>query len=371
MPRNHNKINKTKRSYSTFNYPDHVQGSKTLLTGIRECADNEDQVFITGFYEPLANTSEVISFVYKGDMTHGLWYDLNYPSSPGLTVKTTNLYGPDSECEPKCKCNKCKCKCNECKSCSDKSYFHVVGNYTTVESGTRAFGCLYQGSLKGFLPDGTITPGSGTWITLLPPSPINEPVINTIAHSTINGLVVGNYDTQLISGKAFIYDIEKNAYYNIIKHGAQSITAYGIWYNEKSDTYTICGGYTNIESNVTKNQGYLVDWNNRTLKFSGWKSFNYGNDPVRSLITHFDGITSDGSGGYNLTGDRIEIGSSKEVAFFANVKRKCDSKFSKAKWESIDFPGSSLTSGNSVYQKTVIGVYAKDDSDGINGYISM
>jgi hypothetical protein len=29
-------------------------------------------------------------------------------------------------------------------------------------------------------------------------------------------------------------------------------------------------------------------------KLSNWKSYNYGNDLIKSLITHFDGITSDG-----------------------------------------------------------------------------
>lgn len=349
MSINHQK--KKERSYHTFNYPDSLPGSKTLLTGIRENAENEDEVFITGFYEPQGDPSDVISFVYKGDLSgNGSWFTLNYPSSPGVTVKTTNLYGPDSEDLTNCSCHS--------KKHHPKSSFRVVGNYTTVEVGTAAFGCLYEGPLDG----------SGTWTTLLPTS--DEPVLNTIAHSTINGLVVGNYDTTLITGKAFIYDIKKKKYYDIVKPGAQSITAYGIWYNDDSDTYTICGGYTEIGVGVTKNQGYMVDWDNRIHEFSNWKSFSYGNDPVKSLVTHFDGITSDESGGYNLTGDRLEFGAANEVGFFANVKRKENGKFSEAKWESISFPGSSVTSGNSVYKKVVIGVYVEPDILGVNGYIS-
>ena len=106
----------------------------------------------------------------------------------------------------------------------------IVGNYTTVESAGSAIGLLYQGAVDG----------SGTWSTLLPPSPDNSNVINTIAHSTMGGLVVGNYDTRLATGKAFIYDITKNTYTNLTKPGAVSITAYGIWYNGGS-SYTIAG----------------------------------------------------------------------------------------------------------------------------------
>lgn len=358
MPKNNK--NKNKRTYDTFNYPNALPGSKTLLTGIRENAANSDEVYITGFYEPRGDTMEVVSFVYKGNIhdeeNDGSWYELNYPSGPDMTVKATNLYGPDSFSVYNKKIhNGCNCSTSNSKNERKKTGFRVVGNYTAVDAGTKTFGCLYEGPLNG----------SGQWITLLPTS--DETVINTIAHSTMHGLVVGNYDTILFSGKAFIYDIEKKVYYDIIKEGSQSITAYGIWYNG-SGSYTICGGYTSLDQGVTKNQGYLVDW--KKHKLSNWRSYDYGNDPVRSLVTHFDGITSDGNDGYNLTGDRLEIGSSDEVAFFANVKRKCNDKFSRATWSSLSYPGSSITSGNSVYEKIVIGVYAVQDVDGINGYIS-
>src|SRR6185436_5138971 len=102
---------------------------------------------------------------------------------------------------------------------------------------TKAFGCLYEGLLDG----------SGIWTQILPTS--DKPVINTICHSTMHNLIVGNYDTILIAGKAFIYDIEKHTYYDIIKPGAQSITAYGIWYNG-GESYTICGGYTELNPGI-------------------------------------------------------------------------------------------------------------------------
>ena len=317
------------RKYYTFNYPSSVPGGNTLLTGIRGTKSNPDKVYISGFYK-YPGGMPVIPFVYKGRLSgKGTWNILNYPSSPGVTVVETNLYGPNN---------------------GRGSDIQVVGNYTTEETGTAAIGCLYEGPLYG----------SGTWTTLIPTSSV--PVLNTIAHSTMGGLVVGNYDTQLDEGKAFIYDIK--TYHDIIKPGAKSITAYGIWHNG-GDCYTICGGYSDADSIAGFEAGYLVDWNNKCQKFSNWRTYHYNNAPIRSLITHFDGITSDGHGGYNLTGDWLGVGEEgPELGFFCHIKKN------RAKWSPVSFPGQLATSGNSVYKKVVIGVYTSP-GDEINGYISL
>lgn len=325
-------MNKHKdRIYLTFNYPGYVPGSKTLLTGIR---GNGKTLYITGFYEP--PESRTISFLYKGDLrgTTGIcsnnsWNILDYPGS-----KATNLYGP---------------------LILDCDNVRAVGNYTTEdtdgkESGT--IGCMYEGKLDG----------SGKWTVLTPTSD----TINTIAHSTMGDLVVGNYDTILIQGKAFIYDVKTKKFYNIEKEGTKSITAYGIWHNG-GNSYTICGGlsYDNPEDKL--DTGYLVDWNNKTHEFSNWRDYYYADDNIKSLVTHFDGITSDGHGGYNLTGDAITL-SEGTIAFFVNIN-----KFNDRIWEEIEFPESMGTSGNSVYKDIVIGVYKDTDDDDatVNGYISI
>ena len=222
------------RTYSTFNYyPAPTNNSKTLLTGIRgrkvcKCSKSSytgipmkyrnTELFISGWYNSPKVNDEVVTipFVYKGDIAgNGIFHVLNYPSAPGRTVTATNLYGPDI-----IKCNKIR----------------VVGNYTIEENTTSksvVIGCLYQGPLDG----------TGKWITLTPAS--SDPVYNTIAHSTNGGIVVGNYDTELYQGKAFIYDICSKEYFDIIKPGAVSITAYGVWHNG-GNSYTICGGYSDL-----------------------------------------------------------------------------------------------------------------------------
>lgn len=342
------------RIYLTFNYPGSVPGDQTLIGGIRK---DDGIYYISGSYIP--TSGQTIPFVYKGDIrgttgpcSNNTWNTLRYPSEPGRTVTATALYGPDVK---------------------QHGNIRVVGNYATEETGGNTLGAMYEGKLNG----------SGVWTTLLP----SPEALNTIAHSTMENLVVGNYDTVLIQGKAFIYDVNNKTYHEIVKYGAKSITAYGIWYNGKNH-YTICGGFSNgIISNESKDKnlehidrskiidsGYVVDWDNKKKIFYNWREYHYNNDD-RSVITHFDGISSYGCDGYTLTGDAlVEAGPNSEgVAFIAHIERKHNGEFSRAIWERIKFPGSSTTSGNSVAGNTVIGIYVdpSQPQGTVNSFISI
>ena len=318
------------RAYSTINYPN---AGNTFLTGIRGVND-EHKVYISGTYT-LPDSTVPSGFIYKGRISghKATWYPLNYPPSTGITVTGTALYGPNNGDKPET--------------------IQAVGNYTTQETGAFTIGCLYEGPLDG----------SGKWTTLIPTS--SDPVINTIAHSTMGGLIVGNYDTRLIAGKAFLYDIKTRTYYDLTRPNAKSMTCYGIVHNHK-DSYTVCGGYTDINAGTKSTYGYIAHWDNKTHTLSAFRSYVYDNDPAKALVTHFNGITSDGKKGYNLTGDWNGSGvASGSPAFFAHVSKLGES----ATWESIAYPGHRVTSGNSVYQDAVIGVYT--DSKGVvNGYVS-
>ena len=332
------------RIYLKFNYPGAVNGSKTLLTGIRGTGLRSiinDTLYITGFYE--TPSGQITSYIYKGDISgkdgdcseiqSDNWHILSYPSAPKRTVVNTSLYGP---------------------AILKNGDVRAVGNYITEESGSSTIGCMYEGPLDG----------SGTWTTLIPPS--ESRVINTIAHSTHGDLVVGNYDTSLIQGKGFIYDIRTATYYDIFNTpGIKSITAYGVWH-DGGPHYTICGGFTRLTPSSGLDSGYLVNWNNKTHTFSNWRSYDYNNDNKTAAVSHFDGITTDGHGGYNLTGDAILLNEEKEIAFFAHIAHD-----NKAHWSQISYPGSSGTSGNSVYKSAVIGVYQVNPIPTVNGYISI
>lgn len=335
------------RKYETRIYPGSVDGEKTLLTGVRH-VDNRDEdiVYISGFYVPLveANTT---GFVYKGCLCgNGHWHNLNHPPVNGQPT-ITNLYGPNNG--------------------KHKDTIQVVGNYT-VQNQTGAFGCLYEGKLDG----------SGHWTTIIPPF---GNVINTICHSTMGGLIVGNYDTNIVQGKAFIYDIKHKRYLDITNHHAVSITAYGIWLNSNADDdnckdkdanryYTICGGFTN---KALINVAYLVDFDKKRGCLKNWRIYNYNNDPHKTLITHFDGITiGKDNKTYNLTGQTQEKGELIPHAFYAQVKRhKHNDKFKRrAKWCQVAYPHKLVTTGNTVYKKWVIGVYIQANDSSVDGYVS-
>jgi len=309
------------RSYSKFNYPSRQPGN-TLLTGIRE--DPRGAVLISGFFEPAEG--RVRSFVYRGPLSgqgalyKRLFHELDFPSVPGRTVTSTNLYGPNVGPAP--------------------NTIEVVGNYTTAEQPGFTFGCLYQGSLDG----------SGIWRTLTPPG-----ATQCIAHSTMGGFVVGNYvDTK---PRAFLYDIYRECFYEITKCHTLSITAYGIWHRG-GHRYTICGGLLPSDQPAAE-RGYLVDWDSKAGELSNYRTYSYKND--RALITHFDGITGAPDGGFNLTGDTIS--GRAERAFFAHVDRH-----GSARWEEIQVPPDRVTSGNTVLGSTVLGVFKTGGR--IQGYLS-
>ncbi len=314
--------------YTTLNFPNAAPGGSTFLTGVRAVRNSSD-IYYSGIYTPAGG--QMTGLIYQGPTTGGgTWNNVNFPSSPGAAVTSTALYGPDDD---------------------GSGNVTVVGNYTTTQQGDQPIGLLYQG-----LPD-----GSGTWSTLTPPGSVG-----TIAHSNMNGIVVGNYETTVGGpGKAFIYDIANHSFSELSKPGAASITAYGIWFNGGT-SYTIAGGFTTADGGAA----YLVDWDSSTRAASNWTSYK---DPLgkhdSSLLTHFEGITG-ATDGYNLASDTVAADGSQTVsASFAHVSRSASGTFSNATWTEIVFPGSTLTSANTVFEKTVEGIYQLG-SGVSNGYVA-
>ncbi|MBC2596312.1 hypothetical protein H5P28_18755 [Ruficoccus amylovorans] len=322
-----------KADYVTLNYDGSIPNSSTYLTGIR--ADNSGGVYMTGVYTP-GGSSGTQGLIYRGPvMGGGTWWILN---QPGATTTSTALYGPNT---------------------LSNGNIRVAGSYKTSETGARDLGLFYEGPAAG----------GGTWTTLTP-THSGETTLNTIAHSTHGDLLVGNFDTDLATGRAFIYDIVSQSYRELTKAGVASITAYGVWYNGGT-SYTIAGGYSAI-GNEGLSVGYLLDYDIVTGVTTNWTDFYYDNAPGEDVITHFDGITGDGNGGYNLTGDWIADGTSG--AFYAQVSRDGEGGFGEADWLDIAYPSEEgldvdATSGNSVYEDYVIGVYTANGEGLPNGYV--
>lgn len=318
-------------TFAAFNCPNTSNVSFPGVSGVRQVESNPNQVYVTGVYVQYGGNH---AFLYQGPVTGGGGCsEFNFPSDPqnGRTVTSTSLYGPDN---------------------NGFGQVTVVGSYTTLESGPIAQqGLLYQGA-----PDGSTIAG---YKTLYPTSLVsgNESIINTLGHSTMGGIVVGNYDTSLSTGKAFIYNIVTESYFQLLKPGvpSASITAYGIWYNGGT-SYTITGGYSDVNADGM-DIGFIADWDaTAPTVMTNFTTLNYNNLPASAVMTHFEGITGDGVGGYNLAGD-WNYPNQKTTPSFAHISRNSDGTFATATWIGFGYyPGASWTSANTIYKNYILGL---------------
>lgn len=292
-------------SFQTLNFGT----NDTLLTGIR--GDN-----IVGFYV-LPDTGENGGLYYN--MTSQTWSafpeatanNANYPGAIGSSPYGPNFGNPGG-------------------------IFRAVGSYETAASTPYTLSYLY---------DGAAAPGQELTTLVYPDSG----TLYTIAHSTFGNQLVGNYDTRLATGNAFIYNIDTGAYTTNNVPGAVSTTAYGI-YGDK-----IAGGYgeLNVDGVIHAEHGYIYD--QTTGVFTTY-------DHPGAVATHFEGITGAGrSGEYNLVVNWVTADGTVHPAVM-----HVDA-LGVATWYEINIPGT-LVSSNSAYGDNVVGIYV--NSSGTNGYLA-
>lgn len=336
-------------SIQYFTEPYMPNGS-TEITGVRG-VNNSSDVFLTGINMDTTTTPTTnYGLLYRGPLlisSVNNWKKIG----PSVTVAKVggndtssglNFYGPNNG--------------------ATEGSIVVVGNYNLPNVST-AYGLLYRGDITG----------NGTYTKISPDSLTRGIVNSTIAHSNMNGYVVGNYDTSLdVSGQAFIMAIGNTPddpatyrYYSIpltlVTGGAVSITAYGIWYNSSLNNYTITGGYSKVLGDNGLSTGYLVDWD-PINGFSNFTSIYYNNDSNTSKLSHVEGITTDNAGGYYLSVDWSQVvAQNPDGAALVQVKRNSSGGFATPTWTSFAFPGATITSANTVFEKNVLGVYAGPD----------
>jgi hypothetical protein len=315
-----------------------ITAPAVIVTGVRSTSASTDNVFITGSQTTAGVTSAVL---YNGSLAAAAgappssWVVLS-PSFSGQTVTGATLYGPNSALFT---------------PSIGTGNVMAVGSYKYAEGASGAqfdHGLLYQGAAGG---GGTFTQIDATSLVA------SGTLKNTIAHSTMGNLVVGNYDTSLATGNAFIYNASTLLWTNLNPGGSASATAYGIWQNGGSDStsFTIAGGLSDLNSGGL-DEGYLVDYDSSTGLLSHFTKFNYNNEPVSALISHFDGITAT-ENGFNLTGDYLVAGGGLG-AFYVSIDRSATTgAYSNATWTDIAFPSAQETSGNTVVGNTVLGIY--------------
>ena len=311
-----------------------------VVTGVRSDSAVTDAVVVT--------TSDVTGSTTSAALYQSSLQDLASPSAsqwnaltpvfPGQTVTSSTFYGPNTPSfDPSLGAGEVR----------------AVGSYKYAEgpSGPNDdHGMIYQGPVNGV---------GGSWTQIDATSLIGkgDTLLNTIAHSTMGDLVVGNYDTSLSTGHAFIFDMTTGQWTDLNPAGSLSVTAYGIWQNgdNASTSYTIAGGYSDL-NNLGLDAGYLVDYDSATQAFSHFTTFQFDNQPLAALVSHFDGITGTAHG-YNLTGDFLR--GETAGAFFAQVGRQANDSFAEAHWTEVAYPGAAVTftSGNTVIGDTVLGIY--------------
>ncbi len=288
----------TEVSYATLDYKG-PGAINTFLTGIRG-------QYIVGLYTTSSNASHGLIY----DVTTQTWKQLDVYVG-GVAVPSTSPYGPDPV----------------------TGGLHVVGSYKLAGSSLD----------HGFYYDST-KPLTSAFVYLDFPSTSQATTLNTIPHSIYGNQIVGNYDTSLKTGNAFLYNISTKTYTNIDKpndsrlNPTLSTTAYGIWENH------VAGSYTNL----TGTHAYLHD-----LTTGVFTAYDY----PKAILTHFDGLTGNGAEAFNYTGDYLSAG--MLTAFF----------FDGTRYTTLKYPGSVITSGNSVYDRTVIGVYV-DTTGLVHGYVA-
>jgi len=334
-------------------------GKGDIVTGVRGTTDGN--VILTGS-RATGTKKNTLPFLYQGPLTSAADGVLAL-HPPFADFQTGTFYGPDTS----------------------------TYNPDTIPAGqVRAVGSYRTNPAEGVLNHGMIylgpASGGGSWTTIdVPPDGRNTAggvracppgctVMDTIAHSTMGDLVVGNYDLSPghgVSGNAFIYHMSTGQWTLLHLGGslASGTTLYGIWQNggPGSPSYTLAGGSFAHGSSPHGNQrAFLMNYNEQTGHLGRPRFYEYGNTP--QLFTHFDGITAV-PGGFNLA--TISSAQKASMAFIPATRGDWPS-FGQATWYPIDVAASPLccpdgcgmVTANTVYQNQVMGLYVHDSAPG-------
>jgi hypothetical protein len=210
----------------------------------------------------------------------------------------------------------------------------------------------------------------------------------TYIHSISGGLAVGNCDDFFdgqVAGHAFIYDTVTGLQTNINYPGTgKSNSAYGIWSNSSS-SYTIAGGVGSV--GISEGDGRdgdplgkatLIDYDSITGKFSHYQTYSFTKKTLlpktlrrQVIVTHFEGIWTDGQGLYKLPATIATEDGQLAVGALATVKRNRDGSFGKAAWSVFDIPGTSLSTNDSVFGDANVGLATYSNGGGTSDYAGL
>jgi hypothetical protein len=281
----------------------------------------------------------------------------------------------------------------------------AVGTYAGDRDG--AAYAFQQGMIYLGPPNGT----GGTWTSINVPSSGSDTVggvsacqgraagcsvADTIPHSTMGDLVVGNYDLTLdgqaqdpATGNAFIYNTATKQFTllgsNGDPFGALNTykTIYGVWQigGQNSPLYALVGGTGDpVEQSIQK--GFVATYNASTGQF-GKPSYYTAQSSGEN--THFEGITPV-LGGFSLAGESLNSDGIKNFAVFVPAfvpllpfRQNVDTiRYGSAVWAQVDVNASSLcptagcstSSADTIYQNKLMGIFATEQGSPFQTYLA-
>ena len=327
-----------------------------VVTGVRGTTNGN--VILTGG-AATGNGTQNDPFLYQGALTSaaaGAAVSVRTPSFPGVTSAT--FYGPDTH--------------SFNPTTIPRGQVRAVGSYVSSSAppGVLNQGMIYLGPVSGSGGSWTSidVPAGGAHtaghVRACPRARANCFVMDTVAHSTMGDLVVGNYDLNpsvpggVTSANAFIYNTSRHQWTLLDLGGSLSsqTTLYGIWQDggNSSPNYTLAGG----SAASGHKRAFVMNYNERRGIFGTPKYFRYGNGPA--LVTHFEGITA-APGGFNL----VAMSSAQDASMAFIPVNARNGSFGTATWYPVNTTasplcsgGCSLVTGNTVYNNQVMGLYA-------------
>jgi hypothetical protein len=335
--------------------------SGNTTTGVR--GSGGDGVVLTGL---APGSSGAAAFLFRGRLARAAGAAVSVLHPAFRQVTSSTFYGPNTHLfNPRA---------------IPRGQVRAVGSYisSAAPQGVRNQGMIYLGPLSGRGGSWTSidVPARGRHVTghvrACPRSRRGCFVMDTIPHSTMGNLVVGNYDLNptvrggVVSGNAFIYNITKRRWTLLRMHGSLSTksTFYGIWQDggPRSPRYTLVGG----SSARGGQRGFLINYNERSGAFSRPAFYTYNNKPA--IFTHFEGITAV-RGGFNLVG--MSSGRSPSLVFIPVRGRS----FGQARWHQANVGASGLcpcsaVTGNTVWRNHIMGLYVPKSSSATHTYLA-
>jgi len=347
-------------------------GAHTRITSILKSGDTTtgvrgsggDGVVLTGLIP--GSSGAAAAFLFRGRLARAAGAAVSVLHPAFRQVTSSTFYGPNTHLfNPRA---------------IPRGQVRAVGSYisSAAPQGVRNQGMIYLGPLSGRGGSWTSidVPSYGRHVTghvrACPRSRHGCHVMDTIPHSTMGNLVVGNYDLNptvhggLVSGNAFIYNITKRRWTLLRMHGSLSTksTFYGIWQDggPRSPRYTLVGG----SSARGGQRGFLINYNERSGAFGRPAFYTYNNKPA--IFTHFEGITAV-RGGFNLVA--MSSGRSPSLVFIPVRGRS----FGQARWHQANVGASGLcpcsaVTGNTVWRNHIMGLYVPKSSSATHTYLA-